>query len=340
MLRTLLAFVFTGLLSLSADTLVKRTQLMMGTYVSISLEKENLSASNLAFDRIRKVEKALSSYDKEAEIYKLNHLNVTSISADTYEALALSKQYYKQTHGYFDITIGSITKGLFHFGENTTLPVSSDLQKARINFQGLRFTDTQAYTDKGITIDLGGMGKGFGVDKAVEVLKEQGVDRGVVSLSGDIRCLHKCEMSIQHPFHEGLLASFKMSEKGMGISTSGNYRRFVKSSKYNHLINPKTHQSQRVFASVTLMSNSLSNSDLDAYATAASVMPYHKAIDFLEDIPKLAYLLVTTSRKIHMNDQFRYLTSELKLSELSDSKKKEYIKVKPSKTQNSKKPRP
>lgn len=313
--------------------------MMMGTYVSISLEKKNLPTSNLAFDRIRRVEKALSSYDKDAEIYKLNHLNEAEISADTYEALNLSKQYYIQTEGYFDVTIGSITKGLFHFGEDLILPDNSALQKAKVNFQGLHFTDTKAYIEKGITIDLGGMGKGFGVDKAVEVLKERGVNRGVVSLSGDIYCLHECEMSIQHPFKEGFLASFTMCEKGMGISTSGNYRRFVKSSEYNHLINPKTHQSQRVFASVTLMSNSISNSDLDAYATAASVMPYRKALAFLDEIPNLAYLLVTTSKKIHMNDKFRDLTRALKLYGISDSKRREYIRVKPLKTQSSKKPR-
>lgn len=310
--------------------------MMMGTYVSISLEKKDLPTSKLVFDRIKKVEKALSSYDKEAEIYKLNFLNEIDISTDTYEALTLSKKYYMQTQGYFDVTIGSITKGLFHFGEELMLPDNTALQKARVHFHGLHFTDTKAYTDKGITIDLGGMGKGFGVDKAVEVLKEQGVNRGVISLSGDIYCLHECEMSIQHPFYEGLLASFTMGEKGMGISTSGNYRRFVKSSEYNHLINPKTHQSQKVFASVTLMSNSISNSDLDAYATAVSVMPYRKALTFLEDIPDLAYLLVTTSKKIHMNDKFTDLTRGFKLYELSDPKKKEYIKVKPLKTQSSK----
>lgn len=339
MFKILLVLSFIGQSCFYSDTLVKRTQLMMGTYASITLEKEKLSVSNLAFDRIKKVEKSLSSYDKAAEIYKLNHLHETDISADTYEALSLSKQYYVQTDGYFDITIGSITKGLFHFGGELMLPDSSALQKARVHFQGLHFTENKAYTEKGITIDLGGMGKGFGVDKAVEVLKEQGVNRGVVSLSGDIYCLHECEMSIQHPFYEGLLASFTMSEKGTGISTSGNYRRFVKSSEYNHLINPKTHQSQRVFASVTLMSNSISNSDLDAYATAASVMPYRKALTFLDEIPNLAYLLVTTSKKIHMNDKFTDLTRGLKLYELSDSKKKEYIKVKPLKTQNSKMPR-
>ena len=321
---------------LNAQPLIKRTQVMMGTYVSISLPAEKLEHAKASFDRIKKVERALSSYDTQAQIYKLNYEKRVTLSKDSYEALMLSQKYYKQTDGYFDITIGSITKGLFHFGDKEVIPSLFELNKARVDFNGLHFDKHSAWIAKGIKIDLGGMGKGFGVDKAVDVLKEKGIKEAVVSLSGDIHCLHQCQMSVQNPFYESLLASFTVAQNNTAISTSGNYRRYVKDTKYNHLINPKTHQSQRVFASITLISDTLSNSDLDAYATAASVMPYNKAIHFLDSQP-LGYLLVTNTKELKMSKRFKELTADLSLFSLEDPRKQEYIKVSPLKTQNSKK---
>jgi len=300
---------------LDAQELVKRTQVLMGTYVSISLPKEKVQISSAAFDRLKEVEMALSSYDENAEIYRLNHEKKVLLSGDTYEALSLSKSYYKETNGYFDITIGSITKGLFHFGEDERIPSKQELLDAKVDFNGLHFTKSKAWIDEGVKIDLGGMGKGFGVDKAVKLLKEQGVQKGVVALSGDIFCLHRCNMKIQDPFSSGFLASFSMAQENTAISTSGNYRRYVQSSQYNHLINPKTKISQKTFASISLISDLHSNSDLDAYATAASVMPRTEAFSFLNGLKKVGYLLMTNEKEIHMNENFKNLTEKLEIIE-------------------------
>ena len=323
LLVCLISIFFTGNV-FGEDKLVKRTQVLMGTFVSITLPSQNLYASNLAFKRLKEVEHSLSSYDKNALIYRLNHEGKIELSEDAYEALSLSKHYYKQTNGYFDITIGSITKGLFHFGENETVAKKEDLQKAKVDFKGLHFNELEAWIDKDIVLDLGGMGKGFGVDKAVEILI--GVSRAVVALSGDIYCIGECEMSIQNPFNEGSIAEFKM--KDMAISTSGNYRRFVKSKEYNHLINPKHKRSQKTFASITLISNVLSNSDLDAYATAASVMPYSKALTFLRE-RELGFLVVSNEKELVVSDNFNVLTSELTLFQPLKIQEKEYIRAVP-----------
>jgi len=305
-----------------SEELLKRTQVMMGTYVSVSLPKERLPVSESVFKRLKEVELSLSSYDPQAEIYKLNHEHETEISKDTYEALSASKSYYKETDGYFDITIGSITKGLFHFGEEERIPSQKELLEAKVDFHGLHFTQKKAWIDEGVKVDLGGMGKGFGVDKAVKLLKEQGVSRGVVALSGDIFCLHACEMSIQDPFSSGHLARFTMAQENTAISTSGNYRRYVQSAQYNHLINPKTRRSQKTFASISLISDLYTNSDLDAYATAASVMPKGEAFTFLNAFKRLGYLVVTNDKKMVMNEAFKTLTKGLEIVEVEGSSSK------------------
>lgn len=334
MIKSLLLILLFNTASFSQE-LVKRTQVMMGTYVSVSLPKDKLPLSQIVFKRLKQVENALSSYDPQAEIYRLNHNREVVISQDTYEALDLCRRYYKKTDGYFDITVGSITKGLFHFGEEENIPTEKALLEAKIDFKGLHFNRQRAWIDEGVKIDLGGMGKGFGVDKAKELLIKRGIREGVVSLSGDIFCLYRCEISVQNPFSEGVLASFLMAQEKTAISTSGNYRRYVQSKKYNHLINPKTRKSQKTFASITLISPVYSNSDLDAYSTAASVMPRSKALGFLNELG-LGYLAVTNDKKIYKNEAFSILTQNLVLESFEGLQEREYIRVGPLKVQNSK----
>ncbi|WP_457743210.1 FAD:protein FMN transferase [Sulfurimonas sp.] len=255
---------------------ILRTQIIMGTFVSISLDEKNKKEFSHAFQIMKKVEMSLSSYAKNEQIYKLNKYKTVQINSLTYEALKLSKKYYMQTDGYFDISVGSITKNLYKFGENETLPSKSSLNNALIKFQGLSFTHQRASIAPNITIDLGGMGKGFAVDKVSAYFKSKKIQKAIIAASGDIHCLDRCKIAVNNPFGKQNTISFKTKEKDMSISTSGNYNRYVVSPKYNHLINPKRKESQKNFVSITLISK-MSNSDLDAYATAASVMPINKA---------------------------------------------------------------
>ena len=280
--------------------MIERTQMLMGTFATISLPKEKNKEQQKSFEILKDVEASLSSYDPKADIYKLNHNRSTHISPYSYEALLLSKRYYDESDGYFDITVGSITKELYRFGEETRLVSREELQKAKINFKGLHFDRDMAWLDKGTVIDLGGMGKGFGVDKVVLYLKEQNITQGKIALSGDIRCLDICKIAVQNPFGEDTIAKFTTKQANTAISTSGNYRRYIESTKNNHLIDPKQQQSQQNFASITLFSHG-TNSDIDAYATAASVMTVEKAIVFLKGLD-IGYILMTNSAQRFVSD--------------------------------------
>lgn len=264
--------------------------------MSISADEKYAKEMDAAFSLIDEVEASLSSYAKNSPIYKLNTDKQTLLHPFTYEALLLSKKYYAQTQGYFDITVGSITKDLYRFGEEERLPNAAQLQNAVVNFQSLRFNEHKASLLGETKIDLGGMGKGFAVDKAVAFLRKNSVTNAVVSASGDIRCMQICKIEIQHPLAEAPLASFETLAPDTAISTSGNYNRYVKSTQNNHLINPKTKVSQDKFISITLISH-LPNSDIDAYATAASVMSSEKAYAFLDALP-LAYIILQADKKL------------------------------------------
>lgn len=297
-MKTFLFLLLTS--TLFASEMFERTQILMGTFATITLPKENHLEHQKSFEILRAVEGALSSYDPKADVYRLNHERKAYLTPYSYEALNLSKRYYKESSGYFDITVGSITKELYHFGEEERLVTDRELQKAKVGFKGLHFTPERAWLDEGTVVDLGGMGKGFGVDKVALYLDEQNINQGKIALSGDIRCLDRCDIVIQNPFGEGVVARFRTKEPNTAISTSGNYRRFVANKSHNHLIDPKRKASQQDFASITLFSHT-ANSDIDAYATAASVMTVERAIIFLNSLD-VGYILMTNNAQKFESD--------------------------------------
>ncbi len=308
MLQTLtLLLLFVGVLEAEILT---RVNVLMGTFVSLSLPQEKKHLFSPSFKIIQNIEKSLSSYDAESIIYRLNHKREVTLNNCAYDALKLSRRYYQKTDGYFNIAIGSITKELYHFGEvDARVPNAEELRKSKTRLKGLHFNRYQASVDEGITIDLGGMGKGYGVDKVRAFLKKEGVKEARIAFSGDICCIGVCKIEIQNPFAKGTFASFEMQD--MGVSTSGTYNRYVKDREHNHLINPKSKSSEQSFISITLISK-LPNGDLDAYATASSVMPKKRAFRFLKDLD-LAYIIVDTHKKLYISTNIESYVHNLKI---------------------------
>jgi len=292
-------------LLLSQETLT-RTQAIMGTYVNITLPDEHNREISASFQQLQELEKSLSSYAPHL-VYQLNQTHTVPYDPILADAIKLSKQYYRDTHGYFDITIGSISKDLYHFGEEKTYsPSRKALHTATLNIEGVHVTPTSISTDQNIVIDLGGIGKGFAVDKIVAYLKEQNITKGIIALSGDIQCLHKCELFLQSPFHESTFAHIQSHINNLSISTSGTYRRYATKKSEHHLINPKTASQGKAFVSVSLFTQS-NNSKIDAYATALSVMPKEKALQFLKNHKEIGYVLVEPNGHILFGNLDKYL---------------------------------
>ncbi len=293
-----LFLLFFPLLLLAQESMQTRTQVLMGTFVSITLPQADNDKITRSFELIKHIENSLSTYDSHASLAKLNKYHQVKYDPYLAEAIALSRSYYAQTNGYFDVTIGSISKELYHFGEKKThSPSKKDLKSATLNINAITIDDINIKSDENITIDLGGMGKGYGADKVSAYLKDQNVTEGIVAMSGDIRCLNTCEIMLQSPYSEKTFAKVKNKNRDLSISTSGTYRRYATTKKEHHLINPKTASQGKDFVSVSLFTRA-NNAKIDAYATALSVMPKNEALDFLKELKEIGFVLVDTQGKI------------------------------------------
>ena len=277
---------------LAAEPMLTRTRVLMGTYATITLPQSANTLASKTFEYIAALERSLSTFDTKASLYKLNHTHTPIKDASLARALREAKAYYRDTNGYFDVTIGSITKSLYRFGEaHPASPTKEALAHAKRNIKGIHIEGETVRSDEGIIVDLGGMGKGFAVDRAVNLLLEHNITRGRIALSGDIRCIGPCEIAIQSPFLDTTFATVHSLVGDLSVSTSGTYRRFATKKSEHHLIDPKRAIQGKAFASVTLFTRS-DNSKIDAYATAVSVMPKQKALAFLKQHPEIGYILV------------------------------------------------
>ena len=288
MIYKVLILLLVSTLTLSAQT---RSQVIMGTFCTITLEENKSKHIQEGFRLIKEIEHSLSSYDKNAKVYRLNHQK--TVIADKYlnEILEKSREMYRQSRGYFDITIGSVTRGLYRFGEDEKIPSHKALQLAKIDLKGILENNGTVSLKKGIKIDFGGIGKGYGVDKVADYFKEQNITKGKIGLSGDIRCFDECEFAIHCPFKENkIFMRLKSKIPSLSISTSGTYRRYIKEKKHHHLINPKSKKQGRAFVSVTILTQG-DNTKADAMATAVSVMSKGEALHFLEE-QKVGFVLV------------------------------------------------
>jgi thiamine biosynthesis lipoprotein len=287
------------LLLLAQEAMQTRTQVLMGTFVSITLPKTDHDKITRSFELIKKIEASLSTYDLNASLFMLNKTHRIGFDPYLAEAIAFSRDYYEQTNGYFDITIGAISKKLYHFGEEETYsPSPKELQDGYLDIRGITIDSRHILTDENITLDLGGMGKGYGADKVAQYLREQNITEGIIALSGDIRCLNRCEVYLQSPYSEQTFAKVKSKTPQLSISTSGTYRRFANTKEEHHLINPKTASQGREFVSVSLFTMA-DNAKIDAYATALSVMPKAEALAFLKHKKDIGFVIVDKEAKIH-----------------------------------------
>ncbi|MDO9207600.1 MAG: FAD:protein FMN transferase [Sulfuricurvum sp.] len=274
-----------------------RTQIHMGTLISVQVDDENLS--DAVFELFRDLDKRLSTYKSDSEISRLSAKGDLIVDPTTTEVLKRSLEISALTDGAFDITIGVLTHGLYGFGTAEHIPSSNEIAKKlpKVNYKHLLLKGNHAHIESNTTIDLGGIAKGYAVDLSLALLERHGIKKGVIAASGDIGCLGACVIDIQDPFHQqGKIATVSSTLSRFAISTSGNYERYIKNKKNNHLIDPRTGKPEQKYASITLI-DSTDNTRLDALATAVSVMEETKAIKLLDSL-KIGYILIYNDGRI------------------------------------------
>jgi thiamine biosynthesis lipoprotein len=255
----------------------------------------------------------MSRYRDDSQISQLNRDGfgrAVVVSKSTFEVLQRSVEFSERTGGAFDVTVGPLVD-LWHSTQDTgSLPTDAQLQQARskVGYDKLYLDaseNTVRFAVDGMSLDLGGIAKGYAIDKAVEAAQKAGALGAMVEIGGDIRCFGAPPQG-RNKWRIGLQSSKAITENvGTGevllvleltdaaVATSGDYRRFVliEGKKYSHILDTRTGRASKGLTSVTIISPSAA--DADALATAVSVMGPEKGLALIEAETDTEAILVT-----------------------------------------------
>jgi thiamine biosynthesis lipoprotein len=149
-----------------------------------------------------------------------------------------------------------------------------------------------------LSLDFGGIGKGYAIDRAVKILKAYGIERGITNFGGNIYAMQSppgeggWDVGIQHPRDETeVLTLLKVED--IAVSTSGDYERYfeIDSRRLSHIIDPRDGFPVESVPSVTVIAKDAT--DADALSTAITVMKRDKAIKLIEGLKGVGAMIVT-----------------------------------------------
>ena len=231
---------------------------------------------------LRAAEARMSTWLDDSEIGRLNAAGGgvhVPLSPETLDVLRLARDANLRTDGTFDVTCRPLVELWRAAGKRGVVPDESELAAARAasNWELIELTDGGATKRRAtVRVDLGGIAKGWAIDRAVEVLRRAGLSGGMVDVGGDLVCFGKppdggrWPVGVKDPLGRGHLARLRLS--GGAVCTSGGYARFteIAGRRYSHIIDPRTSEPADAALSVTVVAPDAATADV--WATALSVL--------------------------------------------------------------------
>ncbi len=299
----------------NSQEIYRRTLKLMGSRFDITVVAANKNQGDtyidLAIAEISRIEKKISSWDSNSLTALINkNAGIKSVIVDE-ELFSLIKraiQISKLTEGAFDISYASMDKIWKFDGTMKTMPSKDIITQsvAKVGFQNI-FLNQEKHSVflklRGMKIGFGAIGKGFAADKAKALLKQKGVEAGIINASGDMNTWGKqpdgkdWKVGITNPLNKNkVFTLLPIHEKA--VVTSGNYEKYVtfNGQRYSHIIDPRTGYPSKgvVSASVFALSAELA----DALATSIFVMGKDVGLNLINQLPQVECIIVDDTGKI------------------------------------------
>jgi Membrane-associated lipoprotein involved in thiamine biosynthesis len=293
----------------------KETQFVMDTIIEITAYGPNSeTAVNAAFDEFKRVQAISDHFNPDSQVSRINQMAGVSpvpVDPDLIKMISQSIDVSRKTDGAFDITIGALTElwGIGHKGDFVPSQEEIDKVLPLVDYRMIQVDADKGtvYLPKpGMKLDLGGVAKDYALNKAVEILKAQGIKSALVNAGGDIQVIGMkpdgapWRIGVQDPRNtEGVVAKIGLDQWNT-LQTSGDYQRyFLKNGvRYAHILDPRTGRQPTELASVTLVYK-----DTDVYGTgdiASSgfmVLGIEKGMEALRRFPGVEAVFVTSDGK-------------------------------------------
>ena len=299
--------------SLFAPKPYKETQFLMDTIVEITAYGPNAEQGvAAAFAEFQRLHTLTNNFDENSQLSKINQMAGKSkvlVDPDLMQIIAFSQEVSEKLGDSFDITVGPLTKlwGIGHKGEYIPSQAEIDKVLPLVNYHLVQLdpaNHTVYLPKEGMSLDLGGIAKGYATDKAIEILKAKGITSALVNAGGDVRVIGNkpdgkpWRIGVQNPRQDdGISAKLALTQWDT-METSGDYQRFIMKDgiRYSHILNPRTGWQPREVASVTMVNNSSTYGDI--LSKPIFVLGVAKGLEILKQFPGTEVVIVTMDGKI------------------------------------------
>ena len=261
--------------------------------------------ADAAFNEIDRIDRLMSHYKEESPLSRINReaaKGPVKVEPELFDFIGECLKYSRESEGAFDITVGPLMKAWGFFRGEGRMPTAAELSEARRKI-GYRHVilDYNAGTIRfdltGVELDLGGIAKGYAVDRVASLLKEKGIKSALINAGGStIYGLGSppdssgWEVKIQDPVdHEKIASTVHL--KNRSLSISGSYEKFfeIDGVRYSHIMDPRTGMPVQGVLSVAILTDS--GTAGDALDNVFYVMEKKSSRAYLRRLPRTDVLI-------------------------------------------------
>jgi FAD:protein FMN transferase len=289
-----------------------REEAIMGTRCAVEVWAEDHAKGEAAIDTVfadmRRIDLLMSTYKPDSEVSRVNAGAArapVAISVELFNLLQTAQQYSRLSNGVFDITYASV--GYLYDYRNHVHPNGQAIAAAlpSVDYRQLQFdpvAHTVAFGKPGMRIDLGGIAKGYSVDRGIDLLKAQGIGRAMVNAGGDTRVMgdrfgKPWVIGIRHPDRKDEYV-LRVPLEDAAFSTSGDYERFFEEGgvRYHHILDPRTGMSPHAVRSVTIIASNATRTD--GLSKTVFILGPEKGLAFINSLPDADAIVIAADGKV------------------------------------------
>jgi len=285
---------------------------IMGTRIVVELWAQDAATGNRAIEAVlaemRRIDVTMSTYKPDSEVSHVNSRAAAGpmkISKELFDLLQTALEFSRITEGAFDITYASV--GFMYDFDRQIKPSEAQIESAlpAVSYRHVILdpgAQTVRFSQAGVRIDLGGIGKGYAVDRGIAILQSMGIGHALVAAGGDSRIIgdrfgSPWIVGIRHPDDRNKVIA-KIPLMDTAISTSGDYERFFDENgkRYHHILDPRTGQSASKVRSATILASTATRSD--GLSKTAFVLGPERAMEIYGRLDDVDAVLVTPDGQV------------------------------------------
>jgi FAD:protein FMN transferase len=296
-----------------------RTEAIMGTRIYVEVWVGSADKGDEAIEAVmaemRRIDNLMSHYKPESQLSQINARAAqepVQVDPELFDLIKLSTHYSEITEGAFDITYASV--GHLYDYPHHVKPTEEQIKAALpgVNWRNMLFDPvhhTIRFEHAGMRIDLGGIGKGYAVDRGIAILQARGIKHALVTAGGDSRIIgdrmgRPWVVGIRNPDDKNKVVT-RIPIVNSAMSTSGDYERFFDEGgvRYHHIIDPRTGHSASKVRSATVLGPTATQTD--GMSKTAFVLGPEKALEIINRMPEYDAVFITPEGKILYSNGLR-----------------------------------